>query len=227
MQRHNVFYQIHKGLRAALYHTALHLQQTDFGIAEETETAVAAVREVIMLFDEHAHKEDRFILSALTAFEPSVVDAFEQEHVTDLALSFQLNSTMNELELAEDPEAGTAIGGRLVQQFNEFIAFNLQHMAKEEDVLNKLLWRFFEDAEIAGIHQSILQATPPWMMDFYAKWMLRGINVPETTGWLQQVERHAPPVVFQTLMSKAEQELPGARFNRVLASLSEGAMLVS
>ena len=227
MQRHNLFYQIHKGLRAALYHTALHLQQADFTVAEETETAVGEVKEVVLLFDEHAHKEDKFILSALAAFEPSVVDAFEQEHVTDLALSFQLNTTIAELEAALTNEEKAATGTRLVLQFNEFVAFNLQHMAKEEDVLNKLLWRFFDDREIGTIHQSILQATPPWLMDFYAKWILRGINVPETSAWLKQVEQQAPPVVFETLLTKAEQELPRSRYRKVLHSVSKEVALAS
>jgi len=79
MPRVNIFNQIHKGLRAALYDAAISLQQTDFTIEAEAEEVFSKVKEVVMLFDEHAHREDKFILSAISQFEPSVVDAFEQE----------------------------------------------------------------------------------------------------------------------------------------------------
>src|SRR5215207_5391830 len=79
MPRVNIFNQIHKGLRAALYDAAISLQQTDFTIEAEAEEVFSKVKEVVMLFDEHAHRADKFILSAISQFEPSVVDAFEQE----------------------------------------------------------------------------------------------------------------------------------------------------
>jgi hypothetical protein len=65
MQRYNGFNLIHKGLRALLYHTGLQLQQTDFTVEDETEAAVNRVKEAIMLFEGHAHKEDNLILPAI------------------------------------------------------------------------------------------------------------------------------------------------------------------
>ena len=37
MQRYNLFMEIHKGLRALIYHTSLALQQTCFSDSEETD----------------------------------------------------------------------------------------------------------------------------------------------------------------------------------------------
>ncbi len=76
MQRVNIFNQIHKGLRAALYDTAISLQQADFTSEAEAEEVLSKIKEVVMLFDEHAHKEDTYILPAILQFEPSVVDSF-------------------------------------------------------------------------------------------------------------------------------------------------------
>ncbi len=219
MQRVNVFNQIHKGLRAALYSAATSLQQADYTCEAETEEALAKVKEVLMLFDEHARKEDRFILPAILPFEPSVVDAFEQEHVEDLVLSRQLNAAIRELEGLLTAEDRTVAGRKINMQFVEFLVFNLKHMAKEEDLSNRLLWRHYSDAEILQIQESIVQHTEPWHQDFYAKWMLRGINNSEAAVWLCSVERAAPEIVYQTLFNKAKQELPKLRFQKLVAAL--------
>ncbi|MGZ8518493.1 MAG: hypothetical protein ACXWWD_14145, partial [Chitinophagaceae bacterium] len=80
MSRFNIFNQIHKALRAMLYDTSLALQQTHFADAEESETALEKVGMAVDVFDKHAAHEDNFILQAIQQYEPSLADAFEQEH---------------------------------------------------------------------------------------------------------------------------------------------------
>jgi hypothetical protein len=225
MQRINIFNQIHKGLRAALYDAAISLQQTDFTVEAETEEALSKIKEVVMLFDEHALKEDTFVLPAILQFEPSVVDAFEQEHMTDLVLSSQLVALVNGFDNLLKAEDRATAGRKINIQFVEFLVFNLKHMAKEEDILNQLLWRYYSDAEILQIQQRIVQNTQPWHQDFYSKWMLRGINNPEAAIWLRSVERSEPAFVYQTLFTKAQQELPKPRFQKLVEALTETAIL--
>ena len=224
MQRFNIFNQIHKGLRALLFDTSLCLQQTDFTNEVEAEDALNRVRETVLLFDEHAHKEDLFVLPAIAAFEPSVVDCFEKEHEKDIALSNALTAAAETFFLLTTDNQRITAGRELMLSYTEFMIFNLQHMAKEEDLINTLLWRYFSDEDIQQIQHEIVMATTPWLNDFYSKWMLRGINTPEATHWLQAVQATAPQIVFQTLYSKAETELPMQRFQKVASSLSEGAL---
>src|ERR671912_538002 len=94
MLRFNIFNQIHKGLRAMLYDTALTIQQTSFSDAAETEAALRKVRAAVDTFDKHAKHEDAFVLPAIQEYEPSLVDAFEQEHVKDHALSEKLKGLL-------------------------------------------------------------------------------------------------------------------------------------
>jgi hypothetical protein len=225
MHRINIFNQIHKGLRAALYDVALHLQQADFTSEAESETALEKVKEVIMLFDEHAHKEDHFILPAIVQFEPSVVDAFEQEHVTDLELSGQLSSSVESFKTLLKAEDRALTGRNLSISFVEFLVFNLNHMAKEEDVINNILWRYYTDSEILQIQNRIVQSTEPWHQDFFSKWMLRGINNAEAASWLRAVERTAPEIVYQTLFNKAKQEYSNTRFRKLVEFLQESVVL--
>jgi hemerythrin-like domain-containing protein len=209
----------------ALYETATSLQQADFTSEAESDETLTRLKEVIMLFNEHARKEDQFLFPALFQFEPSAVDAFKQEHIIGVALSGNLHSAINRLEgLLKAADRVTA-GKRINIDFVEFMVFNLQHMSKEEDVLNKLLWRYYSDAEIQQIQQQIAESTEPWHQDFFAKWMLRGLNVAEAAAWLHSVERTAPEVVYRTLFRKASQELSKSRFRKLAEYLTETAVL--
>jgi hypothetical protein len=224
MQRFNIFNQIHKGLRALLFDTSLCLQQTDFTNEVEAEEALNKVREAVLLFDEHAGKEDHFVLPAIAAFEPSVVDCFEKEHEKDMALSNALTAAVETFFLLTTDIEREAAGRELMLSFTAFTVFNLEHMAKEEDLINTLLWRYYSDEEIQKIQHQIVMATTPWLNDFYSKWMLRGINTTEAARWLQTVQATAPAVVFDTLYSKAETELPKHRFLKVASALTEGVL---
>jgi hemerythrin-like domain-containing protein len=226
MSRYDIFHIIHKGLRASLYQTALQLQQTDFSEPEEMQEALDKVKEIVMLFDGHAHKEDRFILPAVNTYEPSVSVTFEAEHVKDEELGRELQACINRVENAVARVEKIEFGEALIQSFVAFMVFNLQHMAKEEDILNQILWRYYSDEEIKAIGTKIAQASEPWMQDFYATWMLRGINNREAINWIGAIKKGMPALAYQTLLQKLKQEYPSARYRKVTESLNETLMPV-
>lgn len=217
MQRHNAFNQIHKALRAMLYDAALSLQQTDFACAAACDAAVEKIVALLYVFDEHAHHEDNHILPALERFEPSVVDAFEQEHVLDLQLSRALQATVADLYRTRQESEKVRLGKHLTRTFIQFMIFNLNHMAKEEAVLNELLWRYYSDAEIKKIEAVIRQNVPPEKQPFIATWMLRGISNSEAVSWLMEMQQHAPAAVFQQVFAIAKAEWPADRFEQLAA----------
>lgn len=225
MQRYNIFFPVHKGLRALLFETAQGLQQTDFTDAAQSEKAVADVTEVVDIFEGHAAKEDHYVFAALTAYEPSVVAVFEQEHVEDHALGESLQNWLTALSYAQTNSARRTIGHELTQAFIDFAAFNLRHMAKEEKIINPLLWRYYSDAELHGITQKILATIAPAENAVVSRWMVKGMSNGEIAGWLQNVRNGAPQPVFASLLSLAEANLPAQRWHSVREMMSEGAMV--
>src|SRR5687768_4428882 len=176
MSRFNIFNQIHKALRAMLYDTSLALQQTYFADAEEAETALEKVRIVVDVFDNHAAHEDHFVLPAIQQYEPSLVDVFEVEHKKDYALSERLRGLLTVYDHAIKTEVKIETGQAINKAFIEFMIFNLEHMAKEETVLNKILWRYYSDAEIMAINQRIIASISPEEIAVISAWMMRGID---------------------------------------------------
>lgn len=220
MQQYNMFNQIHKGLRALLYDTAIHVQHTDFWNVEDAAVVIDRIREVVFLFDKHAHSEDSFVFPAVKKYEPSVADLFEQEHVKDHELGEALAAALAAYEAAPTLNQKVAVAPLISQSYNRFLVFNLEHMAKEEDVLNKILWRYYSAEELIGITKEIIAHIPPPVLAKMNSWMFRGLNVPEITGWLRQVEATAPDFIYQALLGTAEDVLSEQRFRHVIKGLN-------
>jgi hemerythrin-like domain-containing protein len=225
MQRYNLFYMIHKGLREMLYSTASRLQQIDFTEADEAEPVLAEIQQVLNLFDKHADSEDNFILTAIEAYEPSVVTLFENEHVQDHILGNKLCSLLSMFDNLTTDTERKELGNAIRIAFTEFLVFNLKHMAKEENVLNNLLWRYYTDEELHGITQKIIAQIPPDKMQQYSNWMMRALSNNEIIGWLKDIKNNAPDFVFAGMMAIAENELSETRFQKVMSEITEGAML--
>jgi hemerythrin-like domain-containing protein len=221
MQRFNTFNMIHKALRALLYDTALTLQQTYFGNEEEAKTALRKVETVIAQFEQHAHHEDNFVLPMITAYEAELVEEFEKEHVEDHRIGEQLVHLVNIFRAAQGEEERLVAGSGVAKAFMDFMVFNLQHMAKEESVLNPVLWTYYSDEQLLQMNGRIVASIPATEKAVSSQWMMRGISNREAIQWLKAVKQQAPEHEFQMLWALADTELPVHRRMEVKEAVLE------
>jgi len=222
--RYNIFYQIHKALRFMLYETGIELQRTDFTSREEADACLKKISEVVHLFEKHAHNEDEKVFSALQEYELSVVDSFEQEHVTDLELAEKLKTLVRMYASLTNDGEKTQLGSALRKSYIDFMVFNLQHMAREEDVINNLLWRHYSDDQIRAIENDIVSNLPAEEAAYVVNLIMSALSTQEIVEWLKAVEKSAPEFVFNKLVESAEKQLPNQRFQLVVEGLTEGVM---
>jgi hypothetical protein len=225
MQRYNMFYQVHKGLRQMLYTTAGKMLQTDFVNTAETAGLLAQITEVLDLFDGHAETEDHFVLPSVTAYEPSAAAAFEQEHAEDHALGNRLRALLNMFHHAVSSEEKNEMGSAIRLAFTEFLVFNLRHMAKEESYLNNILWSHYTDEQLHGITTAIMANLSPEKIKKNQRWMMLGLSNNEIATWLNIVKREAPEFVFNGLLATGEKELPAQRWKAIKENLSADQLL--
>lgn len=204
-----------------LYSSASLLQQTDFGQQDQKEKTARLLNEVLDLFDKHAATEDHWILPAIAQYEPSVTSLFAEEHVKDHELGEKLRSIIKGLQEAGSLKDQETWGAVLRPVFIEFMTFNLEHMAKEEDVLNRLLWRYFSDEELRDITQKILGYLPPETLQQYSVWMIRALSNNEILDWLKELKATAPDFIYQGLKTLAQNELPQQRWSFIRLSIGE------
>jgi len=204
-----------------LYQTATILQQTDFTNSYDTDKVMDQVLEVVELFDKHAHTEDNFILTDIEKHQPDVASLFEEEHVKDHELSSRIRTLLVMFRYTFSTAEKAEIGSAIRFAFVEFLVFNLTHMAKEENVLNNLLWAYHTDDELHGLTQQILAHVQPEDNTKYSRWMMLGLSNQEIINWLKEVRNNAPEFVFQQLLTVGEKELSAERWRVVRDSLTD------
>ena len=215
MQRYNAFNMIHKALRHMMYDTALTLQQTWFADNNEAAIAIEKIESVIHIFERHAHHEDNYVLPAVEKYDAALVASFEAEHEKDLSLGNMLKNLINIYRNVNFEEERINVGSAICKAFIDFMVFNLEHMGKEEILINKVLWEHYTDEQLHGISQQITASIPPEEMAYTSKWMIRSINNKEAIGWLSQVKAAAPAFVLQSIITEAVNTLPAERLERI------------
>jgi len=224
-QRYNTFKKIHKGLRAMLYDTAISLQLNDFTNTEDTVEVLEKLDQTLHIFYEHASHEDKVILPEIGRFNATLAKEFDCEHEKDEFMTRRINSLVAGYHNAGSAEGRIEGGDAISRAFNEYVAFNLYHMNKEEEKINPVLWANYTDEEIRGIERILVATITNEELAITSKWMLLGINDAEIIAWLQAIKFNAPCFVFQSMMELAEKVLSTHRWNKIQGGLTEGLLL--
>lgn len=208
-----------------MFDTALVMQQTDFAKANDTIAILEQTDLLLDIMDSHAHYEDDYILSAVEKHASQMIAELEGEHVTDLQLTENLRAKVAAYRNANSAEERFDLGFEIQHALNDFIAFNLTHMRKEETILNQVLWANYTDAEIIGMEVRIQQQIPPEKVFIYFEWMVKAINDTELIHWLSAVKNEAPDFIFNGLLQLCQDILPANRWAPLGQQLAEGEMV--
>lgn len=217
--RYNVFNNIHKGLRGMLFDIQQKVQKTSFS-GTKAQALIDEIKTALYYFDEHANHEDRFILDEIIKQEPQIALALQEDHIEDHKLSEGLRAFIAEWENATTPEGQEAAGKEIFYALNDFIAFNLYHMNKEEQVLLKLLWKHYTDEEILTMEDRIVKNIPPDVLIAESRWMLRSLSTQEIAAWFGGMKANAPAEVFGLFKTLAHEELPADSIRELEAVLT-------
>jgi hypothetical protein len=165
-------------------------------------------------------------MPAIERSEPSVVKKFEDEHLAGHLLSDRLKHLLNIFRTAENDPDKLMCGSAIAKAFVEFMVFNLEHMAREELIINEVLWKEYTDGEIQFLTRKITENIPPAEKAMSAKWFLKGVNHIEAIQWLKQVKETLPDSLFEKILGIAETELPELSREKVLVGVREPELSV-
>lgn len=225
MNRYNLFHKVHKGLRALLYDTGMLLQRTDFTMESEAQEAIGRVQFVVSLFEQFQQAEDAVVLPAMMGYEVSVTNSFEQEHEEVYILGRKLEKLLSDFKTVSLPLEKVAVSNEIVATFEEYTLVQILHMAMEEQVVNRILWRYYTDAELQKLAWKIITDADAPLSTPYSKWILQGLNNNEIVRWLIEAKHTAKAVEFESLLRTAEAELHPRRWSLLQDVLSTGTLL--
>lgn len=216
--RHDLYRNIHKGLRAAMFDTVLRVGRTDHADAAAMGATLDQADRLLTFMGAHVKHENEHVHTAIEAGTPGGARRTtddHREHAEHLAvLRAQVVGTR---ALAGDA-AGHALH-QLYLDLSEFVAENLRHMRVEETQNNAQLWFLYGDAELVAIHDRLLASVEPATMSEAVSWMARGLSLPELVALVTEARATAPAPAFEAMLALIGLQVEPARWTALNRAL--------
>ncbi len=218
--RYNVYALVHKGLRAYMMDTLARVGRTDWQNDDHCASTLTDVRSLALVCQSHLEHENEFLHTAMAAREPGSVNQAHDDH---LAHEIAITRLLRDCDcLAQSPRSARApLGHLLYGKLAVFIAENFQHMAMEETAHNAVLWRHYRDDELIAIEQAIKAHISPEKALVFLRWMLSATQPAERLHILQEMQVHAPAVVYQAVLNSLQPMLSDTDWQTLQRSLAQ------
>jgi hypothetical protein len=214
-QRYNIFKRTHKGLRSMLFEAGAKIQQTDFSKNKQANAVIDAVKQSTRSFLYHLSKEDNLVYHSVVLYAPYIVAMIEQTNIKDEALARSIDNKIDQYKELNSQKEKIAFGHQLQAVFFEFTAAVLQHMNKEETVINELLWSNYTDRELIGMEVEMMKQATSSDCTWYTGKILKELSNREILVWVDSIKEHASPFMLKKLISTARFVLPIDRWQMI------------
>jgi iron-sulfur cluster repair protein YtfE (RIC family) len=203
----DLFTPIHKALRSMIYNVGGRLQAVDFADEVATTAVLADLQHefssavsttcVLCLLHEHAGTEETGVFPSMEALDAEMIRMLIQEHQEIARRLGALSKMAGEVGGIQGPVRRTEMGVRINREANDFFAFYLAHMNKEEVTIVPAMKEHFTDQQMQAMQGAIIGAMAPERLGNYLRWMLPSLSMAELTRLLGGVKQGAPPQVLQ------------------------------
>src|SRR4030095_8226295 len=213
--RYNIFKRTHKGLRSMLFEAGAKIQQTDFSKNKQANAVIDAVKQSTRSFLYHLRKEDNLVYHSVVLYAPYIVAMIEQTNIKDEALARSIDNKIDQYKELNTQKEKIAFGHQLQAVFFEFTAAVLQHMNKEETVINELLWSNYTDRELVALEVEMLKQSTPEACTWYTGKILKELSNPEIIIWINGIAEHASTTIIEKLINTTQKVLPVDRWQMI------------
>jgi hypothetical protein len=209
MSRFDMYRDIHKGIRLAVFSYVNELGSADLSEKETLARLRVGLDELVELLENHAKHEDAHITPVLARIAPELTKSLVDDHHAYDATLTKARYGFLSLAIAS-PEERAERAHALYLELSSFTAAYLKHMQREEEEANRALWAAFDDAYLIALHDRLTASIPPAEMAQTLPWILRGANVDTRCMILSSVRDHAPKPMFEGVLGMARAVLSRA-----------------
>lgn len=214
----DLYREVHKGLRLALFDLTVAVGATDCATLDGRGDVVARTERVVALLHTHHGHEDAFIQELIQEHAPLLAEIVESGHEETEHDLVELDDRLARLAAATGGEA-VAAGLDLYRFLALFTARYLAHMALEEGAVMQVLRDSMTVGQLFEVEMRLRgSVAPPLMVEFMAV-MLPAMNPAERTAMLGGMHAGAPAEVFGLFRAAAEAALSPDDFAVVAARI--------
>jgi hypothetical protein len=203
--RLDIYKEVHKGLRKALFDLAFQAGSTDFTSADSLQRLKEQFDLTYNLLEVHAHSEDTFVEPLLKQCNVRMAEMLTAAHKELDATVSRLKQSLNDLNAGQ---ADISDQGRsLYLGLTRFISEYLKHIADEEQELMPLLWENFDDEKLMEVTGTIRANVPPAVMANFLSLMIPAMNHGERAELLIGMRQATPSHVFDGVCQLSQRVL--------------------
>lgn len=217
-QRFDIYRDVHKGLRQALFNLTIQVGSTDCTDSAATEQLHQAMIRCNDLLELHAMHEDRHVQPVVDALDPALSNAITQRHQEMEPVFAALVEDARAIDSAA--EDAPARQRRLYLDLSRFVADYLHHIADEEQKVQPLLEQHHDDSFLMELSARIRGEIPPPAMAMFLAEMIPAMNHGERLAMFSGMKHGAPAAVFKATCDLAQQVLDTADWQRLNAQLA-------
>jgi hypothetical protein len=152
--RYNIFNKAHLPLKTALISGCIAITGAVDGQAPATD-ALLKVGEALGVFNEQVGYEMLHVLPFVFEYEPSVSATYASEHEKTARIARRLRALLHAYGQKQAPGDKMATLQSILNEYNEFVLVNFNHMDDEEAVVNEILWRYYPDTLLLQLEEKI------------------------------------------------------------------------
>jgi hypothetical protein len=175
MTRFDLFGAVHKGLRAALFDAVVQTGRVDFEQSEDALKVAAVVRRALGFLAEHAEHEEREVFPDVARLSAELAAELAADHSHVGGLEKQIRALLDRIPGAAACER-VSIGRRLAHRLALLTAEQLEHMEREETVVNRLLWAHRADEQLLVLHARVVASIGSQRMAEWTELLLPALS---------------------------------------------------
>jgi len=220
-EKFRMFYNVHKGLRNALFTTTILAGETDFNNPAELEKLEKAWGNTFSFLDFHGHHEDRHCNEPLEAKAPGSAKYCMDEHIRIDKKIDNLNGIVAEMRTATDAEERAELGYKFYHDLNLFISEYIHHMWDEEANLSNVFMQYYTVGDIMQMEANIVASLSPEEKAIGMQYMLPAMTKNEIAEFLGGIRNNAPAPAYNGMVEAASRILPSEKWQPIEAKLQE------
>lgn len=214
-QRIDLFTNVHKGLRKAMFDLSYLAGRTNYNDSEQLDELKSCFAEVFSFLHEHGQNEDKHMLPLLETKVPGGSQHDMEDHVEIEKKITALTEEMSRLFSVPQGDERSLAGRSFYLSLNRFISEYLLHMEEEETVTTDMFYNNFTDEELSVIVPKIIASTPPDVILMNMKYMIPSMNEDERAELLGKVKGKAPEQFVKAILNVAKAALDEDEYARL------------
>ncbi len=214
----DLYREVHKGLRRALFDLTVHIGAADCADAVQRRTVAERTRALVANLHHHHRHEDLFIQPVLVAADPTLAAIVDAGHVETEDGITAIELQVERLERSSGGDAVT-IGLDLYRRLALFTAEYLAHMDLEEGRVMEALREAVSDDDLIALEMELRGSVPPPTMCDFITMMIPAMNPDERVAMLGGMHLGAPAEIFELFRAAAQAALRAEDYQTLAARI--------